>query len=79
MFLINAKCLGFRYKERLASGVQREQALEQKRVQLELDWERRYEEVRAEHYLKCEELIKGLTESRDQVSQYVHYCMQMKW
>ncbi|XP_062859035.1 coiled-coil domain-containing protein 57 isoform X2 [Trichomycterus rosablanca] len=56
------------YKEQLASGVQREQALEQKRVQLELDWERRYEEVRAEHYLKCEELIKGLTQSRDQVN-----------
>uniref|UniRef100_W5KZA6 Coiled-coil domain containing 57 n=1 Tax=Astyanax mexicanus TaxID=7994 RepID=W5KZA6_ASTMX len=57
-----------RYKQQLASGIQREQALEKKRVQLELDWERRCEEVRAEHYLKSEELIQGLTQARDQVT-----------
>ncbi|XP_076855675.1 coiled-coil domain-containing protein 57 isoform X2 [Brachyhypopomus gauderio] len=55
-----------RYKQQLSSGVQREQALEQKCVQLDLDWERRSEEIRAEHYLKCEELIQGLTQARDQ-------------
>lgn len=52
----------------MASGIQREQILEQKHVQLELDWERRCEEVRAEHYLKSEELIQGLSQARDQVS-----------
>ncbi|XP_036428406.1 coiled-coil domain-containing protein 57 [Colossoma macropomum] len=57
-----------RYKQQLASGIQREQALEQKRVQLELDWEQRFEKVQAEHYLKSEELIQGLTQARDQVS-----------
>ncbi|XP_072524167.1 coiled-coil domain-containing protein 57 isoform X2 [Salminus brasiliensis] len=57
-----------RYKQQLASGIQREQALEEKRVQLELDWERRCEEIRAEHYLKSEELIQGLTQARDQVT-----------
>uniref|UniRef100_A0AAY5EUN3 Coiled-coil domain containing 57 n=1 Tax=Electrophorus electricus TaxID=8005 RepID=A0AAY5EUN3_ELEEL len=56
-----------RYKQQLTAGVQREQALEQKCVQLELDWERRCEEARAEHYLKSEELIQGLTQARDQV------------
>ncbi|XP_066519868.1 coiled-coil domain-containing protein 57 [Hoplias malabaricus] len=55
-----------RYKQQLASGIQREQALEQKRVQLELDWEKRYEEVQAQNYLKNEELIQGLTQARDQ-------------
>lgn len=49
-------------------GLQREQALEQKRVQLELDWERRCEGVRSEHYLKSEELIQSLTQAKDQVS-----------
>ncbi|GAA6094748.1 coiled-coil domain-containing protein 57 isoform X1 [Tachysurus ichikawai] len=57
-----------RHKQQLASAIQREQALEQKCVQLELDWERRCEEVRAEHYLKSEELIHGLTQSRDKVN-----------
>lgn len=42
--------------------------MEQKRVQLELDWERRCEEVQAEHYLKNEELFQGLTQSREKVS-----------
>lgn len=57
-----------RYKQQLANAVQREQALEQKRVQLELDWERRCEDVRAEHYLRSEELIHGLTQSREKVN-----------
>ncbi|XP_039521056.1 coiled-coil domain-containing protein 57 [Pimephales promelas] len=55
-----------RYKQQVSSGLQREQALEQKRVQLELDWERRCEEVRAKHYLRSEELIQSLTQTRDQ-------------
>ncbi|XP_067286295.1 coiled-coil domain-containing protein 57 isoform X2 [Pseudorasbora parva] len=55
-----------RYKQQVSSGLQREQALEQKRVQLELDWERRCEEVRSEHYLRSEELIQSLTQARDQ-------------
>ncbi|XP_051958179.1 coiled-coil domain-containing protein 57 [Xyrauchen texanus] len=57
-----------RYKHQVASGLQREQALEQKRVQLELDWEQRCEEVRSEHYLRSEELIQSLTMARDQVT-----------
>lgn len=61
-------CISVRYKQQVSSGLQREQALEQKRVQLELDWERRCEEVRSEHYLRSEELIQSLTQARDQVS-----------
>lgn len=57
-----------RYKQQVSSGLQREQALEQKRVQLELDWERRCEDVRSEHYLKSEEIIQNLTQARDQVT-----------
>ncbi|XP_065118871.1 coiled-coil domain-containing protein 57 [Paramisgurnus dabryanus] len=57
-----------RYKQQVTSGLQREQALEQKRVQMELDWERRCEEERSEHYLKSEDLIRSLTQSRDKVT-----------
>ncbi|XP_048026596.1 LOW QUALITY PROTEIN: coiled-coil domain-containing protein 57 [Megalobrama amblycephala] len=57
-----------RYKQQVSSGLQREQALEQKRVQLELDWERRCEEVRSENYLRSEELIQSLAQARDQVN-----------
>ncbi|KAK2876272.1 hypothetical protein Q8A67_020368 [Cirrhinus molitorella] len=57
-----------RYKQQVSSGLQREQALEQKRVQLELDWEQRCEEVRSEHYLRSEELIQSLTQARDQIT-----------
>ncbi|XP_056627815.1 coiled-coil domain-containing protein 57 isoform X2 [Triplophysa dalaica] len=57
-----------RYKQQVTIGLQREHALEQKRVQLELDWERRCEGVRSEHYLKSEELIQSLTQARDQVT-----------
>ncbi|XP_058650569.1 coiled-coil domain-containing protein 57 isoform X4 [Onychostoma macrolepis] len=57
-----------RYKQQVSSGLQREQALEQKSVQLELDWERRCEEVRSEHYLRSEELIQSLTQARDQIT-----------
>uniref|UniRef100_A0A671NS18 Coiled-coil domain containing 57 n=1 Tax=Sinocyclocheilus anshuiensis TaxID=1608454 RepID=A0A671NS18_9TELE len=56
-----------RYKQQVSSGMQSEQALKQKRVQLELDWERRCEEVHSEHYLRSEELIQSLTQARDQV------------
>ncbi|KAG7491727.1 hypothetical protein MATL_G00007320 [Megalops atlanticus] len=55
-----------RYKQQLASGVQRERALEQACAQAELDWQRRCEDAQAGHYLKSEELIQGLTQARDQ-------------
>ncbi|KAG9350303.1 hypothetical protein JZ751_026657 [Albula glossodonta] len=61
-----------RYKQQLASAVQREQVLEQARVQAELDWKRRYEDAQAGHYLKSEELIQGLTQARDQVMAELH-------
>ncbi|XP_028825315.1 coiled-coil domain-containing protein 57 isoform X3 [Denticeps clupeoides] len=57
-----------KYRQELASAVQREQALDQQRVQLELDWQRRCEDAQAEHYLRSEELIQGLTLTRDQMT-----------
>ncbi|MBN3300621.1 CCD57 protein, partial [Amia calva] len=57
-----------RYKQQLVSAVQREQGLEQARVQAELDWQRRCEDAERGQYLKHEELIQGLTRARDQVA-----------
>ncbi|XP_071391732.1 coiled-coil domain-containing protein 57 [Centroberyx affinis] len=55
-----------RYKQQLSAGLDREKALEQRRVQLELEWQRRCEDTKAEHYLASEQLIQGLTQARDQ-------------
>lgn len=62
-----AQCVGLRYRQQLSAGVEREEALEQKRVQVELEWQRRLEDAKAEHYLASEQLIQGLTQARDQV------------
>ncbi|XP_030630149.1 coiled-coil domain-containing protein 57 [Chanos chanos] len=56
-----------RYKQQLANSIEREKVLDQRRVQLELEWQRRCEDACAEHYLKSEELIQGLTQAREQV------------
>lgn len=55
------------YKQQLVNGLKREQTLEQKVVQLELDWKRHCEDVRAENYIRDKELVESLTFSRDKV------------
>ncbi|XP_030256626.1 coiled-coil domain-containing protein 57 [Sparus aurata] len=55
-----------RYKRQLSAGWKREKALEQMRVQVELEWQRRCEDMKAEHYLAHEQLIQDLTQARDQ-------------
>lgn len=41
--------------------------MERSRTQLELDWQRRYEEKESNQYEKSEDLIKKLAKSRDEV------------
>lgn len=55
-----------RYKKELSSAVEREQALERSKAQLELDWQRRYEDLERQQYEKSEELVKKLTKTRDE-------------
>uniref|UniRef100_A0A3Q1GS68 Coiled-coil domain containing 57 n=1 Tax=Acanthochromis polyacanthus TaxID=80966 RepID=A0A3Q1GS68_9TELE len=55
-----------RYKQQVSAGLKRERTLEQIGVQVELEWQRRYEDIKAEHYLANEQLIQDLTEARDQ-------------
>ena len=47
--------------------MERERAGERSRTQLELDWQRRFEEKESNQYEKSEDLIKKLTKSRDEV------------
>lgn len=35
---------------------------------MKLEWQRRCEDIQAEHYLASEQLIQDLTQARDQVS-----------
>ena len=57
-----------RYKKELSSAVEREASLERCKAQLELDWQRRYEDLERQQYEKSEDLIRKLTKSRDEVS-----------
>ncbi|XP_073346250.1 coiled-coil domain-containing protein 57-like [Pagrus major] len=54
------------YKRQLSAGWKREKALEQMRVQVELEWQKCCEDMKAEHYLANEQLIQDLTQARDQ-------------
>ncbi|KAK5906451.1 hypothetical protein CgunFtcFv8_002317 [Champsocephalus gunnari] len=61
-----------RYKQQLGAGLQREKALEQMKVQVELEWQRRCEDMKAHHYLANEQLIQELTQARDQAKADLH-------
>nr|XP_014263917.2 coiled-coil domain-containing protein 57 isoform X3 [Maylandia zebra] len=55
-----------RYKQHLRAGLNREKVLEKNSVQMELEWQRRFEDVKADYYLANEQLIQDLIEARDQ-------------
>ncbi|XP_061764639.1 coiled-coil domain-containing protein 57 isoform X3 [Nerophis ophidion] len=55
-----------RYKQDVSAGLKREADLQQSRVQVELEWQRRYEDAKVKHYLDNEQLIQDLTHARDQ-------------
>ncbi|XP_063337888.1 coiled-coil domain-containing protein 57 isoform X2 [Pelmatolapia mariae] len=53
-----------RYKQHLRAGLNREKVLEKNRVQMELEWQRRFEDVKADYYLANEQLIQDLIEAK---------------
>ncbi|XP_077595178.1 coiled-coil domain-containing protein 57 [Stigmatopora nigra] len=55
-----------RYRQDVSAGLKREAALEQAQIQLELEWQKRCDAVKAKHYLANEQLIQDLTLARDQ-------------
>ncbi|XP_069810073.1 coiled-coil domain-containing protein 57 [Dendropsophus ebraccatus] len=56
-----------RYQQQLACSLERERLLEQARVQVELDWQKRCEKVEKEQYQKSEELIENLSKAKEQL------------
>ncbi|XP_020670334.3 coiled-coil domain-containing protein 57 isoform X1 [Pogona vitticeps] len=57
-----------RYKQQLSLAAEREEVLEKAKVQIELDWQRRCENVERDQYQKSEALIQSLSTARDQVT-----------
>ncbi|KAK7493273.1 hypothetical protein BaRGS_00015399 [Batillaria attramentaria] len=55
-----------RYKKELQQAIEREKSLEQAKTQLDLDWQRRCEELERRQYNKSEDLIASLTHARDE-------------
>ncbi|XP_047183783.1 coiled-coil domain-containing protein 57 isoform X2 [Scophthalmus maximus] len=55
-----------RYKQQLCAGLERERNLEQREVQVELEWQRHCEDMKAKLYLANEKLIQELSQARDQ-------------
>ncbi|XP_078691345.1 coiled-coil domain-containing protein 57-like isoform X2 [Branchiostoma floridae x Branchiostoma belcheri] len=55
-----------RYKKDLTLALERESSLERAKAQLELDWQRRGEDMERLQYQKSEELIRNLTQARDE-------------
>ncbi|XP_032177999.1 coiled-coil domain-containing protein 57 isoform X1 [Mustela erminea] len=57
-----------RYKQQLSAAEERQRGLEREKAQLELDWRQRCDVVERDHYRKAEDLIRALSEARDQAS-----------
>ncbi|XP_060556177.1 coiled-coil domain-containing protein 57-like [Ruditapes philippinarum] len=55
-----------RYKKELSCSVEREASLERSKAQMELDWQRRYEDLERQQYERSEDLVKKLTRARDE-------------
>ena len=68
------ECLCVRYKRELEAALERESVLTRGKAQLELDWQRRCDDVERSQYEKCEQLLRSVTHARDEVSRrYVHF------
>ncbi|KAM4031767.1 coiled-coil domain-containing protein 57 isoform 1-T2 [Anomaloglossus baeobatrachus] len=56
-----------RYQQQLACSLERERIIEQARVQVELDWQKRCEQAEKAQYQKSEELIENLSKAQVQL------------
>lgn len=57
-----------RYRQELSAAAEREQRAERAKVQLELDWQRRLDDVERQQLEKAEELIRRISTARDEVN-----------
>jgi len=63
---------GCRYKKDLSLAVERQAEMERSKAQLELDWQRRYEDLERLQYAHSEDLVKTLSNARNEV---IHYTV----
>ena len=59
------------YKQELQTAMEQHSQLERDKAQLDLDWQRRYEDLESNTYERSEDLIKSLTTAKNEVSVYV--------
>ena len=57
----------YRRQKELSLSLERESSIERSKAQLELDWQRRCEEAERTGYDKQEELVKNLTQGKEEV------------
>ncbi|XP_044103109.1 coiled-coil domain-containing protein 57 isoform X2 [Neovison vison] len=57
-----------RYKQQLSAAEERQRGLEREKAQLALDWRQRCDVVERDHYRQAEDLIRALSEARDQAA-----------
>lgn len=56
-----------RYKRELQESLEHQSNLEQTKTQVELDWQRRLEDVERQQYERSEDLVKSLLKAKDEV------------
>lgn len=59
-----------RRQKDLTASLEKERGLERARTQLELDWQRRFEEAERIGFEKQEELVTSLTQAKDEVQRH---------
>ena len=57
-----------RYKREVEKCMEREASLERSKAQLQLDWQKRFDDIERLQYEKSEDLVRHLTQARDEVS-----------
>ncbi|XP_074647544.1 coiled-coil domain-containing protein 57-like [Tubulanus polymorphus] len=55
-----------RYRKDLNLAIERQASLEREKAQLELDWQKRFEDIDRHQYDKAEDLVQNLTKMRDE-------------
>lgn len=65
-----------RCEQQLSASLERQKNLEVMRLQVELEWQKRCENMKTEHYHVNEQLIKDLIRHRDQVRLCVFFTFQ---
>jgi chromosome segregation ATPase len=59
-----------RYKKELEDALDRERALEEAKAQLDIDWQKKFDQSQRQEYHKSEDLIEKISSAHEQVRQF---------